>query len=413
MMHPSFLLRRILAVSFFIAISFFQFSFSQTLTRVKDFGTNPGKLKMYMYTPSGFEKKANVPLVVVLHGCLQNAKKVSKQSGWNKLAELHGFNVLYPEQRIFNNPAKCFCWYKSEDIEKGKGENYSIKQMIDYTTDNYPTDTAKIFVTGLSAGAAMAVTMMADYPKTFNAGAIYAGAPYKVATNIFTATMAMYGWRRKSPKNWGEYVRQQNPDYKGNYPHMIIYHGNADVVVNKRNGYELMKQWTNLHQVSTEPTQIIKRFAGVKSIEKSVFKNSEGKDVITYYRVKHLGHTLLVDPGKCETKGGRIGLFSNDRNYFSTYWTAIDFGLIQPSTIAGKTVVTNHEKGVEFSAPQIDGIIYKWNFPKDCIPESNLNSSTIKLTWGKKSGNVDLITIDKNKCKTTYLTLPVKVEPNK
>ena len=109
---------------------------------------------------------------------------------------------------------------------------------------------------------------------------------------------------------------------------MIIYHGNADMVVNKRNGSQLMKQWTNLHHISTEPSEVRKRFAGVKAIEKRIYRDNDSNAVVIYYKVKRLGHALLVDPGNGEKQGGRLGLFSADKNYFSTYWTAIDFGLI-------------------------------------------------------------------------------------
>ena len=80
------------------------------LVQIRPFGTNPGNLKLMFYDPGNITQKA--PLVVVLHGCTQMAKSCAEQSGWNKLAKLHQFYVLYPEQLVLNNVENCFNWYR-------------------------------------------------------------------------------------------------------------------------------------------------------------------------------------------------------------------------------------------------------------------------------------------------------------
>lgn len=382
---------------------------AQKIERVSSFGENPGNLKMYLYKPNGLEGKKNIPLIVVLHGCLQNAGIVAKQSGWNKLADQYGFIVLYPQQRMLNNPMKCFCWYQRSDIEKGKGENYSIKQMIEEVKHSYSIDSSKVFITGLSAGAAMAVTMMADYPETFNGGAVFAGGAYKTATNIWTAMLSLYGWRIKSPADWAKLVREQNPDYAGSYPKMIIYQGNADVVVNRRNGTQLMKQWTNLHGISTTPSESIKRFARVKAIEKNIYRKPDSSVAVIYYKVKHMGHALLVNPGKCENQGGKLVAFSSDKNYFSSYWTAVDFGLIELPPIQGSRQVVSGALRVTYSVPLVEGAIYEWRYPKDCKAIGNINTNSITLNFGNRGGNIDVTRIISSKCKQVYPTAKIVV----
>ncbi len=379
---------------------------AQQLVQIQNFGSNPGNLKMYMYSPAGLDSSKKVPLVVVLHGCLQTAGKAAKQTGWNRLADAYGFKVLYPQQRMLNNPEKCFCWYKRSDIEKGQGESMSIMQMITEVKRSGTIDTGQVFITGLSAGAAMGVAMLADYPQTFNAGAIFAGGAYKTATNLWTALLSMYGFHIKSPEKWGALVREQNPNYTGAYPRLIIYQGKADVVVNQRNASQLMKQWTNLQGISTKPTATVKRFAGVKAIEKNSYHNASGKEVVTWYKVKHLGHALLVDPGKCFNQGGRRGLFSSDKNYFSTYWTAIDFGLIKLPAIQGNTTVSPHQTVTYRVAPTNENNKLVWRFPKDCKVVEEKDGH-LTLTWGHKPGNIDVTEIYGDKCKQAYATLPV------
>lgn len=383
-------------------------SFAQKPVPVPQFGNNPGNLRMYLYEPVSLGSKP-APLVVVLHGCTQSAKRVANQTGWNKLADRYGFRILYPQQRVWNNPGKCFCWYSRNDIEKGKGEAASIHQMIEYTKANKVTDTTQVFITGLSAGAAMGVALMADYPETFNAGAIFAGGPFKAATNIWTGMLAMYGWRVKKPNEWGNYVREQNPNYTGKYPRMIVYHGKMDVVVNRRNATEIVKQWTNLHGISQEPTQIVSRFTGNKKIEKRIFRTADGQEPVLYYRIKGTGHALPVDPGKCETKGGKMGAFSADRNFYSTYWAAVDFGLITIPKIEGEKVVAKHAQGIRFSVAGSEGKTYQWTVPKGCTIVSGQGTSSITVNWNDKPGNINAYEAQGEKCKKVLGTMRVEI----
>jgi poly(3-hydroxybutyrate) depolymerase len=99
------------------------------LTEVTAFGSNPGNLKMYMYAPANVPD--NAPLVVVLHGCTQNANEYAERTQWNRLAERFGFIVIYPEQQVVNNVLFCFNWFFPADASRDKGESLSIKQMID------------------------------------------------------------------------------------------------------------------------------------------------------------------------------------------------------------------------------------------------------------------------------------------
>ena len=63
------------------------------LETVTSFGSNPGARDMVRYAPAG--APSNAPLVLVLHGCSQQAVDAAKW-GWNELAEKWKFYVLYP-----------------------------------------------------------------------------------------------------------------------------------------------------------------------------------------------------------------------------------------------------------------------------------------------------------------------------
>ena len=67
------------------------------LAPFQGFGSNPGRLAAWAHDRQGLPKGA--PLVVVLHGCTQNARGYDHGSGWSAAADEHGFAVLFPEQQ--------------------------------------------------------------------------------------------------------------------------------------------------------------------------------------------------------------------------------------------------------------------------------------------------------------------------
>ncbi len=320
-------------ISLFSALIFSACSFALDITEIENFGSNPGNLKLYYYKPKNLVDSLKAPVVFVLHGCLQNAESVSELAGWNKLADINGFIVVYPQQKHTNNTSGCFNWFKKKDITRGSGEVHSIKEMIDYMNGNFNTDSSRVFVAGLSAGAAMAVALMACYPEDVNAGAIFAGAPYKVARNPFEAMFAFWLPPNKSPEKWAKRVFKQNPDYAGKYPRMIVVHGRKDFVVYIRNGYELVQQWAGVHKTDVKPEKKERPFNKNPGITRLSYNDAENKEVVVMYILKDIGHALALNPGDKEDEGGKPGMFGKDVNFHSTWWVAKDFGLIKQPDI--------------------------------------------------------------------------------
>ena len=314
-----------------ISISFYSNATAQSsLSEINNFGTNPGNLKLFFHSPNGSWKiSGEKPLVIVLHGCSQTAEIIARQSGWNKQADEYGFYVLYPQQIMFNNTAECFNWFNVNDVSKDRGEALSIREMISYAVKNYAVDTTQIFIYGLSAGALMAVSMMADYPELFNAGVALAGGPFMSATNPIEGMNMMNHASSKSPEELGTLVRNQNPDYKGKYPRLIIIHGEKDFIVNYKNANELIKQWTNLNHIDTKPSMEIDSFQNHTDIKRLSWIDKMKNEIIIFYSFNDMRHLLPVDPGNEKYQGGETGLFASDKNFFSTYYIAKDFGLIK------------------------------------------------------------------------------------
>lgn len=125
-------------------------SSADKLIELTEFGTNPGNLNAKHFIPEVLHGQS--PLVVVLHGCTQDADGFDKGSGWSALAETYGFALVFPEQRRSNNMNLCFNWFSPADTARDAGEALSISQMVDTMIERYGIDPQRVFITGLLDG---------------------------------------------------------------------------------------------------------------------------------------------------------------------------------------------------------------------------------------------------------------------
>ena len=294
---------------------------TRTLREVTAFGSNPGNLRMLTYVPEGLP--AGAPLVVVLHGCTQTAEGYDYGAGWSTLADRHGFAVLLPEQQRTNNPNVCFNWFQPEDTTRDRGEALSIRQMIERALDDYGLDRSLVFVTGLSAGGAMAAVMLATYPEVFAGGAIIAGLPYGVAGNVQEALDAMFQGKRRSAESWGGLVRAASP-HNGPWPRVSIWHGSSDSTVRPVNADELVKQWTDVHNLPERPS-----FEDtVDGYPRQVWLDSSGAALVESYTITGMAHGTPIAAGTAEGETGTAGPFILETGISSSYRIARFWGVI-------------------------------------------------------------------------------------
>lgn len=259
------------------------------LRPLEDFGSNPGQLNAYIHVPA--DAAPGAPLVVVLHGCTQNAAGYDESSGWSRLADQHGFVLVYPEQQRLNNPNLCFNWFSPDDAARGKGEAMSIRQIVDLVQALHDTDPKRVFVTGLSAGGAMAAAMLATYPETFAGGAVIAGLPFGVARTVPEAFDRMRGHDLPDLQALAGRVRNAST-YAGEWPTLSVWHGSADQTVDPSNATALVEQWRSLHQAPETPstTEL------VRGNPHRIWSDSSGRQVIEEYSIINLGHGTPLDP---------------------------------------------------------------------------------------------------------------------
>jgi feruloyl esterase len=285
-----------------------------------DFGPNPGNLRMLTYKPASAPRGAG--LVVVLHGCTQGAASFAEGAGWLALADRHGFGVLLPEQQRPNNQNLCFNWFLPQHTRRGAGEAASIHAMIARAIEAEGFDAGRVFVTGLSAGGAMAAVMLATYPETFAAGAIVAGLPYGGAGNVQEAFHSMFQVRRHDAPSWGEKVRAAS-GHRGPYPRIAIWHGTGDQTVLPGNAEELAKQWLDVHGLPHAPSES----ASDGGSSHRIWRDGTGVPRVEQILVEGMAHGVPVDAALADGAGGSEGPFLLDVGVASSLRIAQSWGL--------------------------------------------------------------------------------------
>jgi poly(hydroxyalkanoate) depolymerase family esterase len=259
---------------------------------------------------------------VVLHGCGQTAAGYDLGAGWSTLAQHYGFALLMPEQQHSNNGQGCFNWFNPEDTTRGSGEACSISQMIARMVDEHEIDPHRIYVTGLSAGGAMTSVMLATYPETFAAGAVIAGLPFGVATNVREALNGMFQTPAHPAAELGDLVRNAS-DHKGPWPKLSVWHGSADRTVNPANADEILKQWLDVHQLPSAPMSE----GTVDGYPRQIWWNVDGETIVESYTITNMAHGTPLGLADNDERYGTQGAFLIEAGISSSYHIANFFGL--------------------------------------------------------------------------------------
>jgi poly(hydroxyalkanoate) depolymerase family esterase len=188
------------------------------------------------------------PLLVVLHGCSQQGQDVAYLSGFDNEAAEKGFSVVYPDQAGFTvkgtstdgNGSYCWNWFLPQDQDRGAGEPALIAGITQAVAAALRSDRSRLFVIGISAGAAMADIMAVTYPELYAAVGIVAGCEYR-GLPCFAQPSAV------PPQVSGLLAYRASDDPSGaSRAHVMpffVENGDADTVVPVGNAVEVVQQW--------------------------------------------------------------------------------------------------------------------------------------------------------------------------
>jgi poly(hydroxyalkanoate) depolymerase family esterase len=216
------------------------------------FSNSAGSRPYKLYVPSGYSSGTAVPLLVVLHGCTQDPDNIAAGTRFNTLADANNFLVLYPQQTSTYNSTECWNWFTTPNQSRGSGEPAIIAGMVDYVKTNYTIDNNRVFVTGMSAGAAMSVIMGACYPDYFAAIGEQSGLEYKAATDQTSANTALSSGG-PAPATQGKLAYQCAGSAARVLP-VIVFQGKSDYTVYPVNGDQVLSQFAKFNDMADDGT---------------------------------------------------------------------------------------------------------------------------------------------------------------
>jgi poly(hydroxyalkanoate) depolymerase family esterase len=263
-------------------------------------------------------------------------------AGWSTLARHYGFALLMPQQQPSNNANTCFNWFNPEDTARDHGEACSIRQMIARMVRDHEIDPRRIFVTGLSAGGAMTSVMLATYPEVFAGGAVIAGLPFGVASNVREALNGMLQSASRSAGELGDLVRHAS-HHKGPWPKLSVWHGSADRTVNPANADEIVKQWLDVHGLPLAPMSE----GIVDGYPHRVWWNADGETIVESYTITDMAHGTPLGMADNDERYGEQGAFLIEAGISSSHHIASFFGLTEAMNQRNETAT-----GASDSVPQ-------------------------------------------------------------
>ena len=242
----------------------------------RSFANAAGSRDYKLYLPTGHHATAApMPLLVMLHGCTQSPDDFAAGTRMNALADAHGFLVAYPAQAARANGSKCWNWFRGEDQQHGRGEPSLIAGIARQVAADHRVDPRRIFVAGLSAGAAMAVILGETYPDVFAAVGAHSGLPYGAADDVASAFAAMQG--RTNQVAAGSSTTPVPT---------IVFHGDRDRTVAPGNGRAIVAAAiAGLHARAVQGAS-----SGGQAYTREVFADASGRPRVEHWTVHGAGH---------------------------------------------------------------------------------------------------------------------------
>jgi len=174
-------------------------------------------------------------LVVMLHGCGQDARSFAASTRMNRLANTQGFMVLYPEQVRTANAHGCWNWFATRS-GKAQREAASILMAVNQVCALHQVDRCRVVVAGMSAGGSMAALLALSYPASFAAVVMHSGVGPGLASSAATAVASMRGRQRGVTSALARAAASAPPA-------LLVIHGTADLVVVSANGPLAAQRW--------------------------------------------------------------------------------------------------------------------------------------------------------------------------
>jgi poly(hydroxyalkanoate) depolymerase family esterase len=226
-----------------------------------------------------------LPLLVMLHGCQQDAPDFALGTGMNELAAKAPCLVLYPEQLREGNRMRCWNWFDIAHQGPHAGEPAMLAALTGQVISRYPVDASRVYIAGLSAGGAMAAIVAAHYPRVFAAVGVHSGLPPGAAHDVMSAFKAM--------RQGGHPSAPGQPAAQEDAMPTIVFHGSADDTVHPDNSERIVQAATaalkasGLSLQSSEITQALPAATGeLRQTLRTIYKTLDGRSFVEHWSVQ-------------------------------------------------------------------------------------------------------------------------------
>lgn len=248
--------------------------------------TNEAGTRSYkLYIPSGYRGQS-LPLVVMLHGCTQDPDDFATGTRMNHVAEERQCFVLYPAQAPSANRSKCWNWFKEGNQRRAQGEPSIVAGITRRIMSSHSIDPRRVYVAGLSAGGAMAVTMGMTYPELYAAVGVHSGIAYAVAHDLSSAVAVMRGDDVAIGRmGIGGACRRTSRE---RVVPTIVFHGDRDTTVHPLNGEQVIAQ--SLTVPGSHATVERGQAANGHAYTRTIYHDACGEPSVEHWLVHGTGH---------------------------------------------------------------------------------------------------------------------------
>jgi poly(hydroxyalkanoate) depolymerase family esterase len=247
--------------------------------------TGPEGTRRYrLFAPAGLDPSKPAPLVVMLHGCTQDPDDFARGTRFNHAAARVGVIVAWPEQTAEHQQLKCWSWYEPAHQAARAGEPAMIAGITREVMASHAIDPRRVYIAGVSAGAAMAVNTAAAYPELYAAVGTHSGIPYRAAADVAHAWAVM----RTGTPDPAILAYALQDALGGRAMPLIAIHGGADPVVSPLNSRQLAAQWAGVLQLHSSAPE--RTTEGGLAVERTVWPGADGKPMVELRIVDGLAH---------------------------------------------------------------------------------------------------------------------------
>jgi len=263
------------------------------------YANHAGVLGYKLYIPSSYRGQT-LPLVVMLHGCTQTADDFAAGTRMNAIAEERDCFVAYPEQTAAANPARCWNWFRRSDQQRGEGEPSLVAGVTRKVMRDYRVDSRRVYVAGLSAGAAAAAILGVNYPDLYAAIGMHSGLVCGAASDLPSAVAAMRQGEITAPL-----FAPATAGADGEAPVVptIVFHGDQDLTVHPRNSVHAIAYWANRSDLRASVHR--DRVPGGHAYSRTIYRNATGKSILEQWDIHGSGHAW--------SGGSAAGTFTDPR----------------------------------------------------------------------------------------------------